>query len=111
MENIIKGFVTVILILLLVFVGTGLVTSSIATRNARASLDKYVTEIENSNFADEVISAQKDEADKNGYKLTVNKMSRTNDGDHMYGSATLEYKYQIKLLSINETHEITTSIR
>ncbi len=108
MGTVIKSYLSVFLILVAVFTFGGIISVTIDVQNARDYHAAVINEIENSNHAQSVIDACIEEAESNGYELTV--VSYPDDSVAAYNSAivkvTLKYDYSINLLSIGAKKEI-----
>ena len=88
----------------MLFLGAGILSASLDSRNANAYANNYATRIEQSNYAASVISDIKREAETLGYNVTVDvKTSQNNTYSH-YGLLTLRYTYKIPIIGISQTH-------
>ena len=110
MDQLTKGFLSFFLILILMYLGIGLVTSSIDSRNADSFLEDSVQKMEASNYASNVISSVKSDAQSLGYKLDVESSSQKGDSSRTYTQATLEFNYRMPLIGIDKTQYINRDL-
>ncbi len=108
MSSVIKSFLAIFLILIAMFSFAGVISVTIDVQNARDYHASVVNEIENSNHAQSVINACKDEATTNGYTLTVTEYSSTSDDspNTKISKVVLSYSYSIDFLNISSNKEI-----
>lgn len=111
MEQIVKGFLSAFLILILVYLGMGLVLSSIDTKNADTFMENSVSKIEASNFAPEVLDGVKKDASELGYDLEFKSEMQNGDSQTAYTLATLKFDYRMPLIGLNKTQTINRDIR
>ena len=109
MESIFKGFLGIFFLLILSFTGIGLIEASLYARLADSYLSKTVSRIEASHFSQKVKTACIEDAKKRGYKLEL-KLSK-NDADEYYGTAYLEYVYEVPMLGLSQKNIATEEIR
>ena len=64
--------------------------------------EDVVSEIENSNFSDDVISSCIEQATENGYTLAVNKIVVDPKSYDQIAEVTLKYNYTIPILKLDE---------
>lgn len=101
------GLEVYISLILLVVVGllcANFIASDVATMNARDIQAAYVTEIENSDFADSVIHRCEKNAQDRGYKLNVQKVTI---GESEMAEVSLTYVYKVPLIGVESEHVIT----
>lgn len=101
MEEIFKTLLSIILILLLAFTGVGLITVSVSVANAKSFQEEIVTEIEDSNFSDTVMSACSTEAANQGYELEFKNKVLDDYGNMTSCEVILKYKYNIPVFGMN----------
>lgn len=108
MSSVIKSYLTIILILLLVFTSAGIISVTLDVQNARDYHAAVINEIENCNHAESVINACIAEAAENGYTLSVsNYYSDSDDSPNsQITKVVLKYSYTIDFLGIATEKEI-----
>lgn len=108
MSSVIKSYLVILLIILSVFVFTGIISANADMQNARDYHAAVVNEIENSNHANNVIEACKTEALTNDYELVVTTYLNNSDASSnaMITKVVLKYTYTIDFLSIASSQEI-----
>lgn len=111
MDSIIKGFLGSMFIVILAFLGYGLMSASLQARNADAFAADCVKKIENSNYSMQVIEACKEDAAHLGYALTVDAYGAAGSSRCAYGSLHLTYQYAVPLLNIQEERDIRSDMR
>jgi len=103
MDQILKAFTGLVLL----FVNFFLCISVVIACEKRVDADEFksfvVSELENSNFNDNVISACKNQAQENGYELVIDKAVYDQENDMILANVKLNYTYVIPLLGLNET--------
>lgn len=106
MKSIPGYFIGIILLVLLALTGTSIITGSIRVTNARDFHASIISQIEASNFNENVISSLYQEADDNGYELEPIKVQVLSERKKMC-EIILKYNYEIGILNIKkEQHEI-----
>lgn len=101
MEQFIKSFLAIFLIILLTFSGVGIIGASIDAAHAEKFASKVADTIENSNYAQNVIDNCKTKATDAGYKsLTINVKDSNNDGYNDMAEVIVEYDYAIGLFNV-----------
>lgn len=110
MENIIKTFTGFFFIMLTVFLATGVMGSSIESRNATQYAANCAQRIESSNFSKNVIQTINQESEERGYHITVNTVTSPTNRYVHYGTLTLEYQYTIPILGIDQTHDVVMDL-
>lgn len=111
METVIKAFTGVFFSLLIVYLGVGIISSSVDARNADSFMADCVSKIENSNYAQEVIDACKEDAGEQQYELIVDTCVPEGSQKAVYGTATLKYEYTIPIIGMNAEHTINADLR
>lgn len=104
METIIKAFMGFFFMMALLFLGAGILSASLDSRNANSYANNYATRIENANYAHSVIEECKKEAKELGYALSVDVKTSTNNTYSHYGLLTLRFRYRIPIIGINQVH-------
>lgn len=84
----------------------GLLSVEIDYEKAKNYKADVITEIENSNFSDKVIDACVENAENNGYELTVNPTTVNAHTNEQYAEVILKYNYNIPILNIQKTKEL-----
>ena len=93
-------YISLFLIMLGLVVTTGIISANMtALRAAEFHMDA-IAEIENSNFADSVIDACKNQAKQSGYELSVEEFEDEKGITNM-AEVVLCYEYKIPFLKIN----------
>lgn len=118
MSQIIKTFIGTFFILLLIFLGTGIISAQIDVSNAQNYKADVVAEIENSNYSPSVINACIRQAKSSSYKLSVKVYAREKaavtytepavmdtDGVEM-AEVVLTYPYTITFLNSITEHSV-----
>ena len=100
MKNIINTFTTLLFYLLCVLGGAALLTASAQTAAAK---EDVITEIENSDFNQTVITSCISQAQSAGYTLAVTP-SADADGETVSADVVLSYSYKIPIFGIEKTH-------
>lgn len=105
METVFKGFLTVIIAVIIA--GSGLaVTAGFAAASASndyiESVSKIIVE---SNYNETVIASCMKEAKDNDHELTVTVLGGTKPGSKRYARIELKYNFEIRLLGIKQEKE------
>lgn len=103
MKNIINTFTTLLFYLLCVLGGAALLTASAQTAAAKEYKADVITEIENSDFNQTVITSCISQAQSAGYTLAVTP-SVDADGETVSADVVLSYSYKIPIFGIEKTH-------
>ena len=112
MDQVIKTFLGFIILILLSFVGIGIINTANQAKSADEFLDSCVNRIETSNFSTKVIAdCQADIPDGKDYVLTVDVNTSSGNSNVAYGTATLKYKYKVVLIGLETTQTIKKDIR
>lgn len=101
----IEMYVSLIVLVVLAFVGISFITINIDVVNARDAQASYVAEIENSNLSESIIQKCKNNAQTHGYELIVDV---TNVGSKPTAKVTLCYKYSMAILGTSQKHTIVS---
>ena len=106
MKSASETMVGVIVLAFMAILGTSYITASLNTQRAQNYHSAVVSEIEASNYANDVIQDCKEKAIENGYNaLTIDK--KTTLSGNSYAKVTLDYSYSIPILNmIGLEHEI-----
>lgn len=113
METVIKSFTGIFFLVVLTCLGVSIIGSSIRSTKASEALLSYVSRIENSNYADDVIDscrsdAQKQFGEEGQEALEVVSMAQEGHSYPSYGRATLNYTYRIPLIGYDTKHSISS---
>lgn len=111
METAIKAFIGVFFTLVIVYLGVGIIYSSVDARNADSFMADCVSKMESSNYAQGVIDACKEDAEKQQYELVVNMCKPEDSQKVTYATATLKYKYSIPIIGMSQEQVINADIR
>lgn len=104
METVIKTYMGFFFMVAMLFLGSGIISASLESRNANAYAMNYATRIENSNYAMAVIEECTNEAKDLNYAMTVDIKTSTNNAYSHYGLLTLRYQYNIPIIGIYQVH-------
>ena len=110
METVIKTYMGFFFMVSMLFLGSGVLSSSLQSRNANAYANNYATRIENANYAASVIQECREEAQANGYGLSVDVKTSSNNTYSHYGLLTLRYRYSIPLIGVFQTHNAVVDL-
>lgn len=99
MKTAIEAIVDFVLLVLLILAAFGFISMHINETNARSFHALAVDEVENSNFSTPVMDGLKEEAERQGYTLEIN---RKQINDSYVAEVLLHYQYSIPLLEIIE---------
>lgn len=99
MNQIVKTYITIFLMLIIIVVGTGIIISALDAQRAEKTNSNYASTIAAHNFSDSVISACVNEARDNNYVLTVKKYDTNADGYFDMCECILEYDYSLSFLN------------
>lgn len=103
MKQIIESFTAILFISLFAFASIAIITAVSDTVVAKDYKANIISEIENSNFNDEVINACVSQAQSSGYELQVTKTTYDPNNDINTAEIVLSYKYEIPLFGISVT--------
>ena len=104
MKNIINTFTTLLFYLLCVLGAAALLTASAQTAAAKEYKADVITEIENSDFNQTVITSCISQAQSAGYTLTVTPSANA-EGETVSADVVLSYSYKMPVFGIEETHQ------
>lgn len=99
MNQIIKTFLTVLLMLIIILIGAGLIVCALDAQKAEKMNSSYANTIASHNYSDASINQCKAEAQNNDYVLTVRKYDTNKDGYNDVCECILEYDYSLKMLN------------
>lgn len=100
-----KVFVIIVGVFLFTGLSYGFISAAFNKSDAVNYKADVIAEIENSNFNDKVIQSCIEEAEKNGYELTVNKEVLNRTEDKVIAEVVLKYDFKIPILNINNEHQ------
>lgn len=108
MKSAVETFVSVIMITFMAVLSTCYITASLNTRRAQNYHAAVVTEVEASDFSDEVIGGCIQNAKDNGYVMEDGTSGLTiqKEGELQTAEITLKYRYTIPILNMMMEHEI-----
>lgn len=104
METVLKTYMGFFFMIALLFLGAGILSASLQSRNANAYANNYATKIEQANYSAAVVKVCKEEAAKLGYRLTVDIQTSKNNSYSHYGLLSLDYTYAIPIIGISQVH-------
>lgn len=110
METVIKTYMGFFFMIAMLFLGAGILSASLESRNANSIANNYASRIENANYAKSVIEECKSEANNLGYGLSVDVKTSSNNTYSHYGLLTLRYNYKIPLIGISQTHSVIVDL-
>ncbi|MDD6352232.1 MAG: hypothetical protein PUG16_07560 [Lachnospiraceae bacterium] len=110
MDNLIKGFLGAFFILLITFLGFGLIHAGMNARNADAFLTSSAKKISNSSYSPLVMDACQKEAKEKGYQLTFESIQPGDRDRPVYGRLKLRYTFSVPILSFKEEKVITEDL-
>ena len=96
MKVVIETYVSVFVICICVVLCACLITADINVASARDAYTTYVLELQDSNFADDVVQACLDDATSRGYSINITVYD--NGGGDRSGNIELQYDYSIGLI-------------
>ena len=99
MNQIIKTYLTIFLMLVIMFVGTGIIFCSLDAQKAEKVNSAYADTIAGHNYSASVINKCISEASSNDYVLSVKKYDTNSDGYTDLCECILEYDYSLKFLN------------
>ena len=106
MKGAIETAIGIVILAFMGVLGASYVTVSLNTQRAQNYHAAVVQELENSDYADDVIASAIEKAEENGYgELKIEKKESSSTGE-AYAKVTLPYHYSIPILSIDWDHEI-----
>ncbi len=100
MEQIGKTFMGLIIIVLLTFIGVGVVSTSIDASHAESFASEAAATIEASNFSEKIISMYKDPKQNNkNYVVEIIPYDTDSDGYTDMAEVKVKYRYSIPILN------------
>ncbi len=110
MSQVIKSFTGVFFMLLVLLLGTGVLSAQMDASNALSYKADLVAELENSNFSPQVLNGCIQQAIDNGYKISVKTFTR-GGAARVYitpsaGEVVLTYPYRIGFLNSVTEHQV-----
>lgn len=106
MGQIMKTYLGIFFLLVTGMVGIGVVTAGIQSANARNYHADVISEIECSNFNEEVISSCRRQAKEAGYGLEVKTMVYNPQDNAKVAEVILQYEYAIPVLNLVTDHQV-----
>ena len=113
MDTVIKAMTGLFFSLVLVFIGVGLITTSLNAARANRALSGYVDKISCSNYSREVIEGCKADArEQFGGEdpLIVDKSVQKGSNHIRFARATLTYRFQIPVMGLVRVHKVEAVI-
>lgn len=129
MKEVFESMLGVFFIAAVMLVSTSVISTSLDARNADATMQAYVTEMEHSNFAGSVLEAVFDQSDTDGYrnvkmvlyekddagavsKRTVTNKSQVGLTHRVYMvKLSMEYNYSMDFINQSADHTMTAYAR
>lgn len=108
MKSAVETFLSVIMITFMAVLSTCYITASLNTRRAQNYYAAVVTEVEASDFSEEVIGGCIQNAKENGYVKEdgTSGLAIQKTGELQTAEVTLTYRYAIPVLNMMLEHEI-----
>lgn len=106
MGQIFKAYLGIFFLLIIGMVGIGVVAAGVEVTAARNYHADVIGEIECSNFNPGVIDACKNQAQENGYQLTVKDMVYDIERNQQMAEVILAFDYAIPILNLVSNREI-----
>ena len=103
MKVIVEHFVTFLFILVFLWIGVSFIMQNIEHSSARAYHEAVISRMENSGMDVKVIQKCKDEAQKSGYKLTVDQVG---SGEEKDSRVTLQYQCVMPLTKVTTKYTL-----
>ena len=103
MNQIIKTYLTIFLMLIIVFTGAGLIVCALDAQKAEKINSAYSNTIAAHNYSDDSISKCRNEASDNDYVLSVKKYDTNQDGYPDIAECILEYDYSMRFLNLSNS--------
>ena len=98
MRTVVETYIAIFIICIGVLLGGYLIAADLNVADARDAYTTYISQLQDSNFADDVINACVVDAAQRGYLLNI-QVNSTSYGDRS-GSIELTYNYKIGILKI-----------
>lgn len=106
MKEVFEAMLGVFFVAVMMIGSSSVISTSIDARNADATMQAYVTEVEHSNFADSVLEAVFEQAEADGYRnLSMELYERDADGNPMM-HAGLPYRVVDEPSEVGNTHRV-----
>ncbi len=103
MEQISKAFTGIVLIVVLTFVGVGIISAAIDASHAEQYASDAALYIEAANFSESVTNLIKQTAETKGYTVEVTYFDTDNDGWNNMAEVKVLYDYTISVLNVTGT--------
>lgn len=106
MKEIFEAMLGVFFVAVMMIGSSSVISTSIDAQNADATMQAYVTEVEHSNFSDQVLEAIFEQADADGYRnVKMELYERDADGDPIlyYGQP---YRVVNSPSAVGDTHAV-----
>lgn len=104
MKIAIEVYVSLLLLALTIGICIGLIGSDLSVMRARDDYYSYTNELQESNFADSVVSACIEDAKAHGYGLEIDVLQ--DDNGNRSANVVLTYQYRITPLGISQDKTI-----
>lgn len=98
MNQIIKTYLTIFLIMIIILIGTGMIVCALDAQRAEKTNSAYASIIAAHNYSDITIQSCINEAANDDYLLNVRKWDTNNDGHFDTCECVLEYDYALEFL-------------
>ena len=105
MNQVIKTYLALALMLIIMLVGAGLIVCAIDAQRAEKVNSGYASTIASHNYSDSSIEQCKNEATADDYELNVKRWDTNNDGHYDVCECVLEYDYTLKFLNSSKNHK------
>ena len=102
MNQIIKTYLSLFLMLIIILIGAGLIACALDAQKAEKTNSNYADTIAAHNYSDNAISKSMQEAENNNYVLSVKRYDTNNDGYMDICECILEYDYSLRFLNMGE---------
>lgn len=99
MKAAIEAYISIFIVSICVILCACIISADLNTAGARDAYATYASELQDSNFADDVVEACKNDAVSRGYSIVIN-IYDDGLGDRS-GDIELKYNYQIAFLGFN----------
>ena len=107
MNQVIKTYLTIFLMLIIVIIGAGLIICALDAQKAEKTNSSYANTIAGHNYSNAIVNNCINEAHDNNYDLSVKKYDTNNDGYFDICECILEYDYSLNFL--NSANATTTN--
>lgn len=102
MEKVIDIILSLFLFGIFIVIAVSFSIADTSGQAARRYQKDVISEIENSNFSDAVISTCINQAADNGYSMNVNKITINSQTNEQIAEVALTYAYDIPILNVHE---------